>query len=218
MKYVLPLLPLIICSCVADNSEVSIVKLEITRQDENMHPAPCSVVTDYVQSYDNDRWEKTIQRIRNTYTNVVAIVSDKETIDFTVAFFNALSASEEIDQQSRNLYETNHNHLPNTDSLVFFYRAEKKFDELLTLLNQYANSSNKKIKECAMEAEDYIRCQKNFFIAIREIDYRTLELSRLSQVMPPEVLRAHAKLLEQRESMSNLLISFYESFVTRTTK
>src|SRR5277367_6967652 len=100
MKYILPLLSLVICSCTENTSELPIVKLNVTQRDKCIHPAPCSLVTEYVQSYDIDKWEKTIQRIRNAYANVVTVVNDKETIDFTVVFLNSLSASEDFDQQS----------------------------------------------------------------------------------------------------------------------
>ena len=218
MKYVLPFLTLAVFSCSCVNSEPPVVQNNRPLRDKKMTPAPCSLVAYYVQSYDAEMWEKIILKIRNTYANVAKIIDDKESIDFSVAFLNGLSISEDLDQKSRGLYVIEEGYLPNTESLKFFYRAEKEVDNLLSSLNRFSTSRNNEIKQCASEVTAYLHAQKDFFIAIREIDYQSLELSQLSQAIPPEVLRAHAKLLEQRESMAQYLISFYESFAPTSSE
>ena len=164
-----------------------------------------------IQHSHHENWKATIQKIQNTYTRVIKNLDDKEVNQFTIVFFGALSKSEDLDLQSLDLLNANST-LPNTDSLMFLYRSEKELDTIIELVNHCTDSTNKEIKYCASAAKSYFECQKNLFIAVREVDYRNLQKCDIPERIPPEILRANAKLLEQRDHMSRLVIEFYENF------
>ncbi|MBU6446792.1 MAG: hypothetical protein KGQ49_05280, partial [Verrucomicrobia bacterium] len=67
--------------------------------------------------------------------------------------------------------------------------------------------------------------QKEFFVTVRDVDYSTIPESAIQEaiqeqeqdiptLIPAEVLKANAKLLEQRDEMVNRVVLFYDSFAS----
>jgi hypothetical protein len=174
-------------------------------------PEKASELLKRLQAYEYSKWVNSVQKIRNAYTNVMKLLEDKESIQFSVAFFKVLSISEDFEQRVFDLSQGS-DELPNIEVLKFLYKSEKELNEMISVLTSFANSANDRIKYCALEAERYFQCQRDFFIALRNVDYRKLESNDDPFAIPPEVLRANARMLEQRDQMSETVIAFYNSF------
>lgn len=186
----------------------------LTISDSSLHLSQqekASALLKRIQAYEYSKWENCVQKIRNAYTNVIKVIDDKESIQFSVAFFKVLSISEDFEKRVFYLSQGS-NDLPNIDVLKFLYKSEKELDEILNSLRPFTSSSNEKISRCAQQAEGYFQFQRDLFIAIREVDYRKLHSNNIPDAIPPEVLRANARMLEQRDQMSKTLIEFYNSF------
>lgn len=175
------------------------------------NPEKASELLKRIQSYEYSKWVNNIQKIRNAHTNVMKLLDDKESIRFSVAFFKILSISEDFEQRVFDLSQGSDD-LPNIDVLKFLYKSEKELNEMISTLSPFTNSANDQIKCCALEAERYFQCQRDFFVAVRNVDYRRLESNDVPSAIPPEVLRANARMLEQRDQMSETVIAFYNSF------
>lgn len=210
MKAAIPILALIATACTTQYYVSPGVAINIAGSHADFTDAvAASTLVKKIQSHEYKKWERDIQKIRNAYARVIKVLEDKEAVQFTVAFFKTLSLSEDLDRQIFEL-SNGHQDLPNMDTLKFFYTAEKELNHMIAILSRFANSSNLEVKYCAVEAERYFHYQRDFFIAIRDVDYRHLKTYDIPFGIPPEVLKANAKLLEQREQMSKELISFYE--------
>ena len=66
MKYAALFLLLALYSCSGIHAESPVVQSNVNYNNQNIAPARCSQVTDYIQNYEFKQWKKTIQRIRNT--------------------------------------------------------------------------------------------------------------------------------------------------------
>ena len=215
MKSYIALLALIASSCANYTISPAVVINNIPEESAlTFESEKASHLLKTLRKHDYVRWENEIRKIRNAYTTIIKILDEKETVQFTVAFFRVLSLSEDLDRQVFTFYEWRDD-LPNIDVLKFLYRAEKELDKMVALLSPFTKSSNHEIKHCAAEAERYFQYQRDLFITVRDVDYRNLKACEVPSEIPPEVLRANAKLLEQRDQMSACLISFYENFAEK---
>jgi hypothetical protein len=173
----------------------------------NFNSETASHLTSVIQKPTFIDWKFDITRIRNAYARVVCVLEDKEAIQFSSVFLKALTKSEELDMQALCLSDSREN-LPNTEALKFYYKAERELDAVIASLAAFTQSSNQEIKECASEAERYFNCQKDLYISIRSVDYRLLKQGNV----PHDVLQVNAKMLQQRESLCECLVSYYDRF------
>lgn len=166
---------------------------------------PISV--DYLAfSIESKKYEETsrkARRIKDAYARIIKFPENQELIHFSTAFFNGLSISEDLDRESILLPEDTQYDLPNANRLKFSYKAERDLNDVIGTFSKFINSPHQKIKQHAAEAVNYLQSQKEFFVAIREIDYRQLT------EIPPEILLANAKLLEQQDRTFDLFHNFY---------
>ncbi|MBU6383085.1 MAG: hypothetical protein KGR16_02065 [Verrucomicrobia bacterium] len=212
------------CTCRTAYNATAYTIINEEQHQNTDRPVIASKFVQKIRSYDYQTWENDIQKIRNTYLSVVKNLHDKEAIQFSGAFLKALSLSEEFDKQVFGLSKRKLS-LPNMDTLKFFYTAEKKLDEMISLLSPFTNSSSSATKLCATEAVKYFQYQKEFFVTVRDVDYSTIPESAIQEaiqeqeqdiptLIPAEVLKANAKLLEQRDEMVNRVVLFYDSFAS----
>jgi hypothetical protein len=165
-----------------------------------------------IQDYAN--WKVSIQKIRDTYAGVIKVLEDKEAVHFSIAFFKVLSIAEDLDQQIWNL-SNSPNEFPNTGTLKFLYKAEKVLDEVISIVSQFKKSYNHEIQYCAIQTENYFEFQKALFLSIRDIDYRNFKTTDMPDRIPPEVIKSYAKFLEQREQMTDAVISLYSNLADK---
>lgn len=197
MKFLTPLLLLIVSSC-------SYYNVNSEQKTQFIQSEKASHLVQRVQAHDYKKWKLDIERIKDTYARVIKILDDRQSIQFTVAFFKVLSLDEELDNRCWNLSHRK-NDLPNTDTLKFLYHSEKAIDEMMAIVSPFTESPNVEIQHCATETEKYLEYKKDLLAAIRDVNYLDLEAS----VVPSEVLRANARFLEQRDQMTQSLIVFY---------
>ncbi|HSX26523.1 MAG TPA: hypothetical protein VLE89_05900 [Chlamydiales bacterium] len=152
-----------------------------------------------IQSQDYEMEKEASREIRDSFARIIKFPENEELSRFTTLFFKELDLSESLNKESLSLPADPRYALPNTNALKFFYRAERELNRAIDTMRPFTSSTNKQVQNCAREAELLFQSQRDFFASIRDIDYRELSTSDIPDKIPSEVLRAHAKLLEQQD-------------------
>lgn len=152
-----------------------------------------------IQIQDYEEEKEASREIRDSFARIIKFPENEELSRFTTLFFKELDLSESLNKESLSLPADSRWALPNTNALKFFYRVERDLNRAIDTMHAFSSSTNKQVQNCAREAELLFQCQRDFFASIRDLDYRELSPSDIPDKLSPEVLRAHAKLLEQQD-------------------
>lgn len=210
MKYIIAILSICTYACSSHTtSENKHIEYK-TRGGERASSVSANNLIKTIHLYENEIWHGQIQKIKDTYARANKVIEDKEIIDFSIAFFKVLSMNEDLDQEIFCL-SRKQNELPNIDSLKYLYSAEKQLDRMITIILPFTKCSNNQICFCAIESEKYFEYLNDVLIILRDVDYRNLKNSEMPEGIPPEVLKAKAKLIEQRDRMAMSIISLYSN-------
>ncbi len=210
MKNAVPLFLLIATSCTYNFTPAPVVNLELQAPND-FDPESAASLLKKMQESENGKWMLDLQKVRNSYAAVLPVVEDEQVVKFSVALFKSLALNEELDLDASWLPHSKER-LPNTTALKFFYEAEKRLDSMISLIREFVDCPQEDVKICAAKTVKYFQFRKDFFAAIRDVDYRRLRKRDVPMEIPPEVLRAGAKMLEQRDEMVFLLTGLYMSF------
>ncbi len=214
MKLLILLTSIVATSCTYNTVTPNVLVAEKEYKNDFSNSEQAAHLIQIVQSHDYESWKGDIQRIRNTYARAIKVLEDKEEIQFTLSFFKTLAISETLDEAT--FYLTNSpDPLPNIDALKYFFKAEKLLDEMIEQMASFKNSPVIGVQYCAKESAKYFEYQKDFLSSVRNVDYRNLKKRDVPLGIPPEVLRANAKLLDQRERMTDGLIAFYANIAEK---
>lgn len=210
MKLATPFFLMISSACTYNFTPVPAVNQEIQVSNQ-FDPESAAGLYKRLNGCEIGKWNLDLQKVRNSYTAVLPVLDDERIVLFSVAMFKTLSMNEELDLAADWLPHLKDS-LPNTKALKFFYEAEKQLNMMIALIREFIDSSQEEVKQSAMEAVKYFQFKKDCFSAIRDVDYRRLNKRDVPMDIPPEVLRANAKMLEQRDEMVLLLTRLYNSF------